>query len=221
MDSFKQTDDAGRDLLAIALDDVGTWEWAGAEHNPKVLAYYDDAGFPEIGNDEVPWCAAALNAWAARVGLPTTGSLLAQSFLRGWGRPVSWSEAREGDVMIWKRGSKSWQGHVNILVRKEGVATAHCIGGNQGDQVNVKPYQVGDSLLGIRRPVRERKSVAQSTTIQATGAGAVATATGATAAVGALDGTAQLVAIVCAMVIFLAFLWIARERVKKWAAGIR
>ena len=33
---------------------------AGREHgdNPDVLAFYRDAGHPEIAHDTVPWCAA-------------------------------------------------------------------------------------------------------------------------------------------------------------------
>jgi predicted membrane-bound mannosyltransferase len=55
-------------------------------------------------------------------------------------------------------------------------------------------------------------------------ASAVQVASGAgagIAAVGALDGTAQIVALVFAGVVVLAALWVMRERLKKWAEGVR
>jgi N-acetylmuramoyl-L-alanine amidase len=66
-----------------------------------------------------------------------------------------------------------------------------------------------------------RTSRAQSTTLQAA---AVQIASGVGAggtAIGALDGTAQIVAMVFAGVVVLAALWIVRERLAKWAAGVR
>ena len=66
-----------------------------------------------------------------------------------------------------------------------------------------------------------RTTVLQSTTVQAS---AVQIASGAGAAVSSvamLDGTAQMIALGFAGVIVLAALWIMRERIKKWAEGVR
>jgi len=41
------------------------------------------------------------------------------------------------------------------------------------------------------------------------------------AAVGSLDGTAQIVALAFAGVVMLAALWIMRERLRRWADGDR
>jgi hypothetical protein len=41
------------------------------------------------------------------------------------------------------------------------------------------------------------------------------------AAVGALDGTAQIIAIALAGVVILAALWVMRERLRRWAEGDR
>jgi predicted membrane-bound mannosyltransferase len=41
------------------------------------------------------------------------------------------------------------------------------------------------------------------------------------AAIGALDGTAQIVAMVFAGVVVLAAMWVMRERLRKWAEGDR
>lgn len=66
-----------------------------------------------------------------------------------------------------------------------------------------------------------RVSPAQSTTMQASAAGAVSVVTGAGTAVSQLDGTAQIVVIVCAFVAIAGLAWIMRERLRKWAAGQR
>jgi len=66
-----------------------------------------------------------------------------------------------------------------------------------------------------------RTTVLQSTTMQAS---AVQIASGAGAAVSSvamLDGTAQMIALGFAGVIVLAALWVMRERIKKWAEGVR
>jgi len=67
----------------------------------------------------------------------------------------------------------------------------------------------------------ERTSLAQSTTMQASVAQIGAAVTAGGTAVSALDGTAQIIAITACVVIALAALWIMRERVKKWAGGVR
>ena len=70
-------------------------------------------------------------------------------------------------------------------------------------------------------PPAPRVSVAQSTTVQAS---AVQIASGAGAAVSSvamLDGTAQLLAMAFGGVVILMGVWIMRERIKKWADGVR
>lgn len=66
-----------------------------------------------------------------------------------------------------------------------------------------------------------RTTVAQSTTVQASAVQIASGAGAGIAAVGALDGTAQVVALAFAGVVVLAALWIMRERIKKWSEGIR
>lgn len=61
-----------------ARADLGVWEWAEGD-NPRVLAYYREAGVPQ-DHDEVPWCAAFVGAVLARCGVQGTGSLLARSY---------------------------------------------------------------------------------------------------------------------------------------------
>ena len=67
----------------------------------------------------------------------------------------------------------------------------------------------------------DRKSLSQSTTVQAS---AVQIASGAGAGIsafGMLDGTAQTVAMIVAGVIIVSAIWIMRERIKHWGQGVR
>jgi lysozyme len=66
-----------------------------------------------------------------------------------------------------------------------------------------------------------RTNVAQSTTVQASAIQIASGAGAGVAAVGALDGMAQVVALVFAGIVVLAALWVMRERIKKWAEGDR
>lgn len=68
---------------------------------------------------------------------------------------------------------------------------------------------------------KPKRELIDSTTIQAAGGGAAATVAAGGTAVSQMDGTAQIVALVMLGIAVLAFLWIARERIKKWTKGIR
>ena len=48
----------------LAQEEIGTVEWAKG-NNPKVLAYFKDAGHPEVSTDETAWCAAFVGAMLA------------------------------------------------------------------------------------------------------------------------------------------------------------
>ena len=132
----------------MAKAEVGTVEWANG-NNPKVVAYFKDSGNPGVMDDETAWCAAFVGAMLKRAGIKGTGKLNARSYL-DWGTPVARKNALPGDVVIFKRGSSSWQGHVAFFVKDRG-ALIDVLGGNQSNAVNVKGYQAA-ALLGIRRP---------------------------------------------------------------------
>jgi uncharacterized protein (TIGR02594 family) len=131
----------------LAKAEIGTVEWAKGD-NPQVVAYFKDAGHPEVSTDATAWCAAFVGAMLKRAGGKGTGKLNARSYLE-WGTPVARKDAREGDVVIFKRGNSSWQGHVAFFVKDNG-STITVLGGNQADAVNRRAYPAA-SLLGIRR----------------------------------------------------------------------
>ena len=133
--------------MDLARKEVGTLEW-GDGSNPKVVAYFRDAGHPEVKDDETAWCAAFVGAMIRRAGGTPTDALNARSYLK-WGTPVSLDEAKPGDVVVFRRGNSTWQGHVAFFMAKDGDKIA-VLGGNQRDAVSIARYPAAD-LLGIRR----------------------------------------------------------------------
>lgn len=207
-------------IYETAKADEGVWEWAKG-HNPRVLAYYAEAGVPQE-SDEVPWCAAFVGAVLARVGLPNTGSLLARSY-ESWGRAVPLHAAQRGDVVVLSRG-QPWQGHVGILDRIAGDRL-FLLGGNQGNQVNITAYPVS-RVVAVRRAIapaalpKRRAGVTESTTVRASALQVAAAGGAGLEALRALDGTAQVVALCLAGLVLVSALWIARERIRKILAGL-
>ena len=110
-----------------------------------------------VGVDPVrtEWCAAFLNAILKRQGIPGSESvseapLMARSFLE-WGIGVDAPEY--GDIVIFKRGTRGWQGHVAIYlgtVERNGRTYYRMLGGNQNDSVNIMHYPAS-KLIAIRR----------------------------------------------------------------------
>lgn len=212
----------------LALKDLGTWEW-GEGANPKIIQYFKDVGHAWVKEDETAWCAAFVGAMLKRSGEAHTGALDARSYLK-WGKGVD--EPKEGDVVVfWRQNVESWKGHVGFFVKEEDNMIS-VLGGNQGNQVSIARYPKSQ-LLGYRRSMQtiktdpvliiedSRKSVASSTTMQASTAVIASTVGTAGTAISQLNGTAQIATIVFAGITILAAGWIMRERLKKWAKGIR
>lgn len=132
--------------LTLAIADLGTIEGVGTKNNPKVVTYYRDSGHPEVVQDAVPWCAAAVGAWLSRAGRKPSGSLMARSYLY-WGQK---SKPMRGAVVVFQRG-KPPSGHVAFYVRDNGNGTIRVVGGNQSDAVTIANYQKA-RVLGYRWP---------------------------------------------------------------------
>ena len=81
-------------------------------------------------------------------------------------------------------------------------------------------YPETDWSTGDAPPV-PRTSVVQSTTVQASAVQIASGAGAAASSIAMLDGTAQLVALGFAGLVILLGLWILRERIRKWADGVR
>lgn len=137
---------------ALARKEIGQCEIDGAAASPRILDYYRLAGAGWVKDDAVPWCAAFANAMLAEAGVRGTGSLAARSFLK-WGRQVR--SPYRGCIVVFKRGTRPWQGHVGF-VEKMSEASVWCLGGNQGDGVNIRRFP-RTRVLGFRQPEGARR----------------------------------------------------------------
>jgi uncharacterized protein (TIGR02594 family) len=202
-----------------AQEYLGLEEYPGARHNPEIVAFAAATGNGWVQDDETPWCASFVGAVLAQVGVQGTGRLNARSYV-DWGSAVDLDDAQQGDVVVfWRESPTSWKGHVGFYAGVQGDKVL-VLGGNQGNKVSIAEYPIS-RLLTVRRAPQARASAARSTTIQASAAQLGAAATGGVTAIAALDGQAQIIALVCTGVIALAAVWIMRERLKKWSAGVR
>lgn len=136
-------------LLTIAFSQYGVTEWVGSRHNPAIIRYSREIGYKGIIKDETAWCSIFINWCALKADLPRSGELDARSWLTV-GTPTG--VPRLGDLVIfWRESPSSWKGHVGIYINhSENRQFIYCLGGNQNNQVNIKPYPV-TQLLGFRR----------------------------------------------------------------------
>lgn len=143
---------SGRSVTPSAYDhargEIGTVEW-GVGSNPEVVGYYAEAGHPGVKNDAVAWCAAFVGAMLHRAGIKGTGSLSARSYLM-WGEATKATDAKPGDIVIFRRGNSPWMGHVGFFAGWAPDGMMLVLGGNQKDAVSIARYSPS-ALLGIRR----------------------------------------------------------------------
>jgi len=134
-------------VLLTAINQYGTFEWKQGD-NPLIMKWHHaiDA-WPK--NDEVPWCSSFAYAIAREAGFhPKSITHAAKSWLK-LPNVVNEQDVQPGDVVVFHRGSQSWQGHVAFFVGWHGNYMA-VIGGNQENSVKVSHYHK-NKLAGIRR----------------------------------------------------------------------
>ena len=138
--------------MTIARSYLGTKELKGSADNPKIMEMYRTVGHTQVEHDEVAWCAAFVGHCLEKAGFASTRKLNARSYL-AWGEKVAGPEqAKEGDIVVFTRGSNTAQGHVAFFLKAAG-SQIEVLGGNQSDGVTVARY-AKSRLLGIRRPLR-------------------------------------------------------------------
>lgn len=142
-------DEVNKYLLKHALAYYGTSEIPGSKGNPAIVSFLRFIGF-KTKDDQISWCSAFMHYLAAQISAeaPATKKGLARSWLTV-GEEIALEDAHPGDVVIFRRGTKSWQGHVGILVRHDG-SRIWTLGGNQKNMVCISAYKTS-ALLGVRR----------------------------------------------------------------------
>lgn len=132
-------------------------EQPGSADHPWIQWALMLCGFGLDAHDEVPWCSAAVNAWAWELRLPRSKSAAARSWL-GIGEALELEEATVGNcVVVLSRGSgaqpgpevRDAPGHVGVYAGCDGPYVV-VLGGNQGNGVSIERFP-NDRILGVRR----------------------------------------------------------------------
>lgn len=113
--------------------EIGTTEIVGPENNPRVVEYWKLGKVKlDVRDDEVPWCAAFVNAALESCGIPGTGSGRARSFEVG--SLFNEADPRIGAIVVLSSNRGAASGHVGFLA---GVGPRRVLlrGGNQGNRV--------------------------------------------------------------------------------------
>ena len=124
---------------------VGLKEVSGPKNNSTVVDFWKRINLSGISNDEVPWCAAFVGAVLENVGITSTRSGLAKSYLNfGTKQNVP----TLGSIVVFTR---TGGGHVGFVVGKDKAGNIFVLGGNQSDAVNVKKFTT-QHVVGYRWP---------------------------------------------------------------------
>lgn len=108
-------------LLPAHVDTAKSYTWVREvrpNRHPMIDTWNRFVGAP-LGS---PYCAS-FASWVlsrARVRAPVVRSAWSQAFRVGWSVPPSRQAMQPGSVLVWRRGSSGWQGHVGFLVRLDG-----------------------------------------------------------------------------------------------------
>lgn len=131
----------------IAKNEMGIKEVDGSGNHPRIIEYLKAVDFNDEITlaDSIPWCAAFANWCIQKAGGKGTRSATARSFL-AWGKEVD--EPNPGDIVVFKRGRSTWQGHVAFVVEVNDKYVTVC-GGNQSDSVCYEKYRK-TTVLGYR-----------------------------------------------------------------------
>jgi uncharacterized protein (TIGR02594 family) len=145
---FKKKKKMVKTLIEIALQEYGTKEISGSEHNMDIVNYAKESGFEWVNDDETPYCSIFLNWVAMKANLQRSKKANARSWLFT-GNKTKTPEI--GDVVVfWRNSPESWQGHVGIFINFEGETGINVLGGNQSNEINISTYSKA-KVLGYRK----------------------------------------------------------------------
>jgi len=139
-----------KNLIQIAVAEIGVTEIEGDIHNERILQYAKDIGFGSwYDNDEIPWCSVFLNWAAQQAGLQMSKDGRARSWA-DIGQPARIPEP--GDIAMFSPspgGTKIT--HVGIFMGySQDHGRIYVLGGNQSNAVNITGFRT-NMLVGFRR----------------------------------------------------------------------
>lgn len=134
--------------LPIANRHLGVTEFQGERHNPVIVNWLVKLG-AWWRDDETPWCGVFVAAVLREAGVqPAAAWYRAKAWL-SWGSALA--APALGCVVVFEREGG---GHVGFLVGRTPGGLLLVLGGNQGNQVNVRAFEK-HRVVGYRWPAGE------------------------------------------------------------------
>lgn len=131
--------------LQAARKDVGQRETLGPNDSPWLRAILGKLGAAWLLGQ--PWCGGAVAYWMEAAGIkPAKNWFRAKAWL-DWGVPLNLPAL--GCVVVFERKGG---GHVGLVVGETPDGRLMVLGGNQGNAVNVAPFD-RSRVIGYRWPV--------------------------------------------------------------------
>lgn len=135
--------------LGLARKDIGLREIPGAPTAPRIATWLRMLK-AWWGDDETPWCGVAVAAWMTDAGIKPPSA---------WYRAKAWAEwgtrlvnPVPGAVVVFEREGG---GHVGLVVGQDQRGRLLVLGGNQGNQVCIAPFDRA-RVLAYRWPAGQR-----------------------------------------------------------------
>lgn len=123
--------------LTKARQFVGTREAPGAANNSTILGWAKRLGVKIIGivysQDSTPWCGLFIANVMNLSGIAPPPIAVRAKAWATWGDPLTRAQLAPGAVLVFERAGG---GHVSLYVGED-TTHYHCLGGNQGDAVNI------------------------------------------------------------------------------------
>ena len=172
--------DGERNPYEVAVEMMNSGDWneneGSGQPNPYIIGIWEEMGFSESAafsvrsgeDDHTAWCAIFAGACLKRAGLAYKQTFRSRDFLTygtevASGSPPSLENAQAGDVLVFYRAEggglsgSGGRGHVGIYTGTNTGSRVGCIGGNQGNTLQVRNYGIANTdtwgLIGIRRGV--------------------------------------------------------------------
>lgn len=122
--------------LRFAREDIGLRETPGPASNKTILQWLAELNARWLGGDAAPWCGTAMAHWMKRAGIPYPKDFYRAKAWMQWGKPRPKANLGPGTVLVFDREGG---GHVALYVGQD-ETHYHCLGGNQGDAVNIRRF---------------------------------------------------------------------------------
>lgn len=156
------------DIAVVSGPNTDVWkeQWKQGGTNPMIKALWDEIGYDGAQYaDETAWCAVFTGAILKRAGCEYKKTASSQAYAT-YGQEVPMNGLmgklqymKKGDIIVfYRKGLASGLGHVGFCTGKYTATTVEVLGGNQGDAMNVKSFQIenvskGWGIKAIRRAV--------------------------------------------------------------------